>query len=200
MNRQGNPKGQKFPNALSFTFPKISLRKIEFCFGVQLCLLSMMRWSAYQSWSPIGQESDKIIGNHFDIWHSQLTEYIHINLCGFWYDGVHESLQLRMWSNSTQQNLSVNLSRTDPAHFQYKEQHWPRQAKTCQCCVVLMFLSSTDPLPDMGDQHISSTRSNIGQDRLTFKLDHILTALTHFPHAAQTTRNLNINLRVYIGS
>ena len=96
---------------MSFTFPKIILRKIAWiCYGVQLCLLRMMRWLAYQSWSPIVQESDKIIGNHFDIWHSQLTEYIHINLwCGFWQGGVHESLQIRMWSNSTKQNLSDSV-------------------------------------------------------------------------------------------
>lgn len=106
MNRQGRSKGKKFANnALSFTFPKIILKK---GYGVQLCLLRMMRWSAYQSWSPSGQESDRIIGNHFDIWHSELTEYIHINLwCGFWQGGVRESLQIRMWSNSIQQNLSV---------------------------------------------------------------------------------------------
>ena len=83
----------------------------EFCCGVQLSLLSMMRWSACQSWSPIGQESDKIIGNHFDIWHSQLTEYIHINLCGFWQGGVHESLQTVLGATlqlaKTGQNLPI---------------------------------------------------------------------------------------------
>ena len=99
---------QNSPMNWILLFQRLSSEKPpEFCCGVQLCLLSMMRWSAYQSWSPIGQESDKIIGNHFDIWHSQLTEYIHINLCGFWLGGVHESLQIRMWSNTFRENLPV---------------------------------------------------------------------------------------------
>ena len=153
---------------MSLTFPKIILRKIAWiCYGVQLCLLRMMRWLAYQSWSPIGQESDKIIGNHFDIWHSQLTEYIHINLwCGFWQGGVHESLQIRMWSNSTKQNLSVTpfivivicndivisamsaiqscqsfcvfLSSRYPG-LDTGEQHCLRLAETCQFFLLLLF-------------------------------------------------------------